>query len=148
MTLIVGLALNYAPDILNFVLVDYKGGGTFQPFRNLPHCVDVITNLNKAGVNRMFTAINAEMRRRQRLNADTGTKDIIEYRAKGLHLNGGQPSIHVHSSKTRKTKKPVPITMNRSYAVQHAISNHVLPNTSRFPWSPACLYGGRGRIGV
>ena len=34
----------------------------------------------------MFTAINAEMRRRQALNADTGTKDIVEYRQKGLHL--------------------------------------------------------------
>jgi DNA segregation ATPase FtsK/SpoIIIE-like protein len=95
MTLIVGLALNYSPEILNFVLVDYKGGGAFQPFRTLPHCVDVITNLNKAAVNRMFTAINAEMRRRQRLNAETGTKDIIEYRQKGLHLNGGQPYPHL-----------------------------------------------------
>ena len=26
MTMIVGLALNYSPEILNFVLVDYKGG--------------------------------------------------------------------------------------------------------------------------
>ena len=34
----------------------------------------------------MFTAISAEIRRRQALNAETGTKDIIEYRAKGLHL--------------------------------------------------------------
>lgn len=85
MTLIVGLALNYSPDILNFVLVDYKGGGAFKPFEKLPHCVDVITNLNKAAVNRMFIAIDAEMRRRQALNADTGTKDIIEYRRKGFH---------------------------------------------------------------
>jgi DNA segregation ATPase FtsK/SpoIIIE-like protein len=88
MTMIVGLALNYSPDILNFVLVDYKGGGAFQPFRKLPHCVDIVTNLNKAAVNRMFAAINAEMRRRQRLNAETGTKDIVEYRSKGLHLTG------------------------------------------------------------
>jgi S-DNA-T family DNA segregation ATPase FtsK/SpoIIIE len=88
MTLIVGLALNYSPDILNFVLVDYKGGGAFKPFEKLPHCVDIVTNLNKAAVNRMFAAINAEMRRRQRLNAETGTKDIVEYRRKGLHLTG------------------------------------------------------------
>ncbi|HMQ55058.1 MAG TPA: FtsK/SpoIIIE domain-containing protein, partial [Anaerolineae bacterium] len=86
MTLIVGLALNYDPSILNFVLVDYKGGGAFKPFDNLPHVVDSITNLNKAAVKRMFTAINAEMQRRQKLNADTGTKDIVDYRAKGLHL--------------------------------------------------------------
>jgi len=87
MTLIVGLALNYAPDILNFVLIDYKGGGAFKPFARLPHVVDLITNLNKAAVNRMFTAINAEMMRRQQLNADTNTKDIIDYRKKGLHLS-------------------------------------------------------------
>lgn len=86
MTLIVGLALNYPPDILNFVLVDYKGGGAFKPFETLPHCVDIVTNLNKAAVDRMFTAINAEIRRRQALNVKTVTKDIVEYRQKGLHL--------------------------------------------------------------
>jgi S-DNA-T family DNA segregation ATPase FtsK/SpoIIIE len=87
MTMIVGLALNYHPSVLNFVLVDYKGGGAFQPFLNLPHCVDTITNLNKSAVKRFFTAINAEMQRRQKLNADTATKDIVEYRAKGYHLS-------------------------------------------------------------
>ncbi len=86
MTLIVGLALNYPPDLLNFVLVDYKGGGAFKQFENLPHCVDIVTNLNKAAVERMFTAIGAEVARRQALNAETNTKDIVDYRAKGLHL--------------------------------------------------------------
>jgi DNA segregation ATPase FtsK/SpoIIIE-like protein len=94
MTLIVGLALNYPPDILNFVLVDYKGGGAFKPFEGLPHVVDIVTNLNVAAVERMFTAINAEIRRRQALNADTGTKDIVEYRAKGLHKSH-QPYPHL-----------------------------------------------------
>ncbi len=94
MTMVVGLALNYSPDILNFVLVDYKGGGAFKPFEGLPHVVDIVTNLNKVGVDRMFTAINAEIRRRQGRNADTGTKDIIEYRRKGLHLTG-EPYPHL-----------------------------------------------------
>ena len=86
MTMIVGLALNYSPDILNFVLVDYKGGGAFKPFERLPHCVDIVTNLNKAAVARMFSAIKAEMNRRMALCTDTGAKDIVEYRRKGLHL--------------------------------------------------------------
>ncbi|HEY0607058.1 MAG TPA: FtsK/SpoIIIE domain-containing protein [Herpetosiphonaceae bacterium] len=86
MTMICGLAVNFSPDILNFILVDYKGGGAFKPFEQMPHVVDIVTNLNKAGVDRMFTAINAEIRRRQGLNARTGTKDIVEYRKKGLHL--------------------------------------------------------------
>ncbi|MCB0200914.1 MAG: hypothetical protein KDI03_12665, partial [Anaerolineae bacterium] len=88
MTLICGLALNYPSDILNFVLVDYKGGGAFKPFERMPHVVDIVTNLNKAAVHRMFTAINAEIRRRQGLNAETGTKDIVDYRKRGLHLTG------------------------------------------------------------
>ena len=86
-TLIAGMALDYDPSVLNFVLVDYKGGGAFLPFVNLPHCVDIITNLNEAAVTRMFTAINAEMKRRQRLNATTGTKDIVDYRNRRYHLS-------------------------------------------------------------
>ncbi|MDJ0754301.1 MAG: FtsK/SpoIIIE domain-containing protein, partial [Ardenticatenaceae bacterium] len=89
MTLIVSLALQHDPSVLNFVLVDYKGGGAFKPFETMPHVVDSITNLNKAAVKRMFTAIDAEMQRRQKLNADTATKDIVEYRAKGYHLTKG-----------------------------------------------------------
>ncbi|MDP9311197.1 MAG: FtsK/SpoIIIE domain-containing protein, partial [Chloroflexota bacterium] len=86
MTMICGLALNYDPSILNFLLVDYKGGGAFQPFAALPHCVDVITNLNKSAVKRVFTTINAEMQRRQKLNAETRTANIVEYREKNLHI--------------------------------------------------------------
>ena len=84
-TLIAGMALDYDPSVLNFVLVDYKGGGAFKEFESLPHCVDVITNLQRAGVSRMFTAVNAEMRRRQRLNVATDTKDILEYHRRGFH---------------------------------------------------------------
>ncbi|MBV9787880.1 MAG: hypothetical protein JOZ51_06895, partial [Chloroflexi bacterium] len=86
MTLIVGLAVNFPPDILNFVLVDYKGGGAFKPFEKLPHVVDIVTNLNKAAVDRMFTSISAEIRRRQALNVETRTKDIVDYRAKNFHI--------------------------------------------------------------
>jgi len=98
MTLIVGLALNYSPSILNFVLVDFKGGGAFKPFENMPHCVDIVTNLNKSAVDRMFTSIDAEIRRRQALNAMTGTKDIVEYRERGFHLKpefGAYPHLFI-----------------------------------------------------
>jgi DNA segregation ATPase FtsK/SpoIIIE-like protein len=94
MTMIVGLATRYDPTILNFVLVDYKGGGAFKPFEQLPHVVDVVTNLNKAAVYRMFSSISAEIRRRQKLNVDTATKDIVDYRKKGLHLIG-EPYPHL-----------------------------------------------------
>ncbi|NNJ09788.1 AAA family ATPase [Chloroflexales bacterium ZM16-3] len=93
MTFIIGLALVYPPTILNFVLVDYKGGGAFKPFETLPHCVEIVTNLNTSAVHRMFSAISAEIRRRQQLNADTGTKDIVDYRKRGFHH--AQPYPHL-----------------------------------------------------
>ncbi len=93
MTFIIGLALVYPPTILNFVLVDYKGGGAFKPFETLPHCVEIVTNLNTSAVHRMFSAISAEIRRRQELNAETGTKDIVDYRKRGFHLT--QPYPHL-----------------------------------------------------
>jgi S-DNA-T family DNA segregation ATPase FtsK/SpoIIIE len=61
----------------------------------LPHCVDIITNLDKSAVKRMFTAINAEMQRRQQLNTETQTKDIVDYRKKGAAFRAIRPYPHL-----------------------------------------------------
>jgi len=91
MTLIIGLALNYDPSVVNFVLVDYKGGAAFEPFRTLPHCVDIVTNLEGSATARMFASVKAELDRRQRLNTYTDSKDIVHYRKKGLHTEKNAP---------------------------------------------------------
>jgi len=89
MTLIMGLAINYDPSVVNFVLVDYKGGAAFEPFRELPHVVDIVTNLEGSATGRMFASIKAELDRRQRLNTFTDSKDIVAYYRKGLHRKEG-----------------------------------------------------------
>ncbi|MBI9044784.1 MAG: hypothetical protein JEZ06_09880 [Anaerolineaceae bacterium] len=95
-TMILSLALNFDPNIVNFVLVDYKGGAAFEPFKNLPHCVDIVTNLEGSATARMFASITAEMDRRQRLNTFSNSKDIVHYRKKGLHLKeDSQPYPHL-----------------------------------------------------
>ncbi|MCW1969756.1 MAG: FtsK/SpoIIIE domain-containing protein [Anaerolineae bacterium] len=81
-TLIASLAIRYDPRIVNFVLVDYKGGPTVEPFRQLPHCVDIATNLEGNKVERIFAAINAEMNRRSSILAKAGVADLVEYRKK------------------------------------------------------------------
>jgi len=91
MTLILGLALNFNPDVLNFVLIDYKGGSAFEPFKRLPHKVDIVTNLDQSATARVFTSIIAELDRRQRLNTYTNSKDIVHYRRKGLNLEPERP---------------------------------------------------------
>lgn len=86
-TEILSLAIQYPPSMLNFLLIDFKGGMAFEPFRRLPHCVDVVTNLTEAEVDRVFDSISAELERRSKLNAQLGAgMDVVAYRREGLHL--------------------------------------------------------------
>ncbi|MCB0161992.1 MAG: hypothetical protein KDD83_27830, partial [Caldilineaceae bacterium] len=85
-TFVAGLALRYSPEQLNFVLVDYKGGGAFTPFKDLPHCVELLTNLDTSAVDRMFVALQQEIARRQALTAETGTGNIVGYRSRRAEL--------------------------------------------------------------
>lgn len=95
MTIILSLAAKYDPSMVNFVLIDFKGGAAFEPFRELPHVVDLVTNLGANAVARMFAAINAELNRRQRVNQDNDVKDIIRYRKAGLHLDRNDNYPHL-----------------------------------------------------
>ena len=82
LTLIAGLAAKYDPRIVNFVLVDFKGGAAFEPFKKLPHCVDILTNLQANAVSRMFVAIQAVMEQRAGILARSNAKDLVDYRKK------------------------------------------------------------------
>ena len=105
MTMILGLALNFSPDVLNFVLIDYKGGSAFEPFKKLPHKVDIVTNLDQSATARVFTSIIAELDRRQRLNTYTNSKDIVHYRRKGLNLEPNAHLIRIFSSSSMSLRK-------------------------------------------
>jgi S-DNA-T family DNA segregation ATPase FtsK/SpoIIIE len=81
-TIVLGLAATHPPETLALVLVDYKGGATFAPFRTLPHVAGLITNLaaDAALVDRMYTSLDGEVLRRQQLLADAGgATDLAEY---------------------------------------------------------------------
>lgn len=68
-TIVTGLALTHAPDLVSFVLVDFKGGAAFAGLLDLPHVAGLITNLadDLAMVDRMHAALFGEIRRRQEL---------------------------------------------------------------------------------
>ena len=88
-TYILSLAINYHPDDLNFVLIDYKGGGLAGAFQKnkikLPHLVGTITNIDTNGLQRSLASIHSEVTRRQvifneaRNKIDEGTIDIYKY---------------------------------------------------------------------
>ncbi len=88
-TYILSLAINYHPDDVNFILIDYKGGGLAGAFEKknmkLPHLVGTITNIDTNGLKRSLVSIQSELRRRQvmfneaRDMTDEGTIDIYKY---------------------------------------------------------------------
>ena len=71
-TYILSMCVNYHPYEVQFVLIDYKGGGLAGAFENketgvkVPHLVGTITNLDTAEMNRTLVSISSELKRRQR----------------------------------------------------------------------------------
>lgn len=61
------LAVNYHPNEIAFILIDYKGGGMAKAFEKLPHIAGIITNLDGSAINRSLISINSELKRRQKL---------------------------------------------------------------------------------
>jgi S-DNA-T family DNA segregation ATPase FtsK/SpoIIIE len=92
-TLVLSLVTTHSPDLLNLVLVDFKGGATFLGLDPLPHVAAVITNLEEelAMVDRMRDALAGEMNRRQELLRSAGNfANVGEYekaRANGASLD-------------------------------------------------------------
>lgn len=80
-TLVLGLAATHSSEILNMVLVDFKGGATFLGMDRLPHTSAVITNLadELPLVDRMQDSLNGEMIRRQELLRVSGYPSLFEY---------------------------------------------------------------------
>ena len=90
-TFVLSLSVNFNPDEVQFVLIDYKGGGLAKSFENselgvkLPHLAGTITNLDKSEIFRSIAAIESELKRRQaifnaaREKLKEGSMDIYKY---------------------------------------------------------------------
>jgi DNA segregation ATPase FtsK/SpoIIIE, S-DNA-T family len=86
-TLVVSLAARCSPDHLALVLVDYKGGSTFDACADLPHTVGVVTDLDDRLAERALLSLDAELRRRERRLRSVGAVDLAEWRSR----DGAEP---------------------------------------------------------
>ena len=104
-TYILSMLINYHPYEVQFVLIDYKGGGLAGAFENkeqgykVPHLVGTITNLDTAEMNRTSVSIQSECRRRQMIFNEVrdklGESTIDIYKYQGFYHQG-------------KVKEPIP----------------------------------------
>ncbi len=106
-TYILSMALNFHPYEVQFILIDYKGGGLAGAFENnqtglkLPHLVGTITNLDKNEINRSLASIESELKRRQGLfntaREKSGESTIDIYKYQKMYRDGivDEPISHL-----------------------------------------------------
>lgn len=82
-TFVASLALCRSPDEVSFVLVDYKGGATFDACAALPHVVGVVTDLDEHLAERVLRSFEAELRRREAVLRALGAADLVSARRAG-----------------------------------------------------------------
>ena len=97
-TYVLSMAINYDPKEVQFVLIDYKGGGLAGAFENrelgisIPHLAGTITNLDTAEMNRTLVSIESELKRRQRkfneVREQTGESTMDIYKYQKLYRDG------------------------------------------------------------
>ena len=92
---ILSLAVNYRPDEVNFLVIDFKGVGTVGPLTGLPHLVGTITNLDGREIVRSLAAIRAELIRRQLLFKEAAVDTIEGYTKKYRRGKAEQPVSHL-----------------------------------------------------
>ncbi len=81
LTYILSMCLTYSPNDVNFVVIDYKGGGMARQVEHLPHVVGTLTNLN-ANIERALVSLRCEINRREQIFNTcglTGKVEIYQY---------------------------------------------------------------------
>ena len=104
---LLSLAINYHPEEVQYVIIDYKGGGLAGAFENrqtgakVPHLVGTITNLDVSEMNRTLVSINSEIKRRQKVFSEVrdklgeGTIDIYKYQKFYREKTVDEPMSHL-----------------------------------------------------
>ena len=78
-TYILAMATLFHPYEVGFVIIDFKGGGMANQFRDLPHLMGAITNIDGKAINRSLKSIKAELQKRQRLFSEVEVNHIDKY---------------------------------------------------------------------
>lgn len=107
---ILSLAVNFHPYEVGFLLIDYKGGGMAGLFKNLPHLLGTITNLDGSESKRAMASIKSELTRRQKIFSEYGVNHINGYNKlfKNGEANIPIPHLFLISDEFAELKKEQP----------------------------------------
>ena len=68
-TYILSIATCFHPYEVSFLIIDFKGGGMVNQFKNLPHLLGAITNIDGKAISRSLRSIKAELQKRRKRNS-------------------------------------------------------------------------------
>ena len=116
---ILSLAVNFHPHEVGFLLIDYKGGGMANLFKNMPHLLGTITNLDGSESMRALASIKSELKRRQKIFNDHDVNNIIKYNKlfKAGMASEPLPSLFLISDEFAELKKEQPEFMSELVSV-------------------------------
>ncbi len=77
-TWILGMCRSRSPREVSLLLVDFKGGRTFDALAALPHVTGVLTDLDEERALRAVESLRAEIRHRERVLEAAGARDVAE----------------------------------------------------------------------
>lgn len=111
---ILSLAVNFHPYEVGFLLIDYKGGGMAGLFKDLPHLLGTITNLDGSESQRAMASIKSELARRQRIFGQYNVNHINAYNKLFKNGEASEPIPHLFliSDEFAELKKEQPEFMN------------------------------------
>ena len=92
-TYILSIATLFHPYEVGFVIIDFKGGGMANQFKELPHLIGTITNIDGREIQRSLLSIKAELVKRQEIFSKNNVNHINDY---------------IKLYKTNKVKDPLP----------------------------------------
>ena len=113
-TFILSLALNFSPYDVGILIIDYKGGGMAKTFRNLPHLLGIITNLDGDQSLRALISMKAELDRRQERFNECGVNHIDDYTRlfRMGKVSDPMPHLFIISDEFAELRKEQPDFMN------------------------------------
>lgn len=135
-TWILSMAVNYHPHEVNFVIIDYKGGGMANKLDALPHVVGKITNID-TNINRTLVSLKREAKRRMKLlESYPGVDDVDQYMQLYYAGKAAEPMPHllIVSDEFAELKKEEPEFMkelNTLARVGRSVGIHLLLATQR-----------------
>lgn len=94
-TYILSMASLFSPEEVGFLIIDFKGGGMVNQFKELPHLLGAITNIDGKEINRSLKSIKAELQKRQRMFAEADVNHIDKYIKKYRNKEVAEPLPHL-----------------------------------------------------